>query len=305
MKNGMRIFGMVIILCVFCACVSNAQMQDQKYYTAAYIKANIQFLMNVSVKVKGVVKDVKQSTEIPGRGQYILVDDYGDEIPVLTTNIVGLQLFQEVVVQGKVAMSSNMDPYLVEERRSSGGLGDFDWKIVVPLILGGLLLLIGLLYLIKMLVVPDSGSVGTRTGGTGSTQPETVKGKEGAKRSFVNRIKETIKASTVGNVEVIEGPDIGRKAGISTYGLKLGRTDEYKDDNRALWLSADTVSRTHARITYNKSDKIVSIIHDDRAGQPLVVNDNEVQAVNLKDGDIIELGEDVLRISLKKNKVNF
>jgi diguanylate cyclase (GGDEF)-like protein len=94
-------------------------------------------------------------------------------------------------------------------------------------------------------------------------------------------------------IVVIYGPEIGRRMPLSTAPFDIGRSS--KND---LFIDQESISRHHARITFDGSSYLVS---DMNSTNGTFVNDHPVKESRLKDGDQVQIGRSILKFMTGEN----
>jgi diguanylate cyclase (GGDEF)-like protein len=92
---------------------------------------------------------------------------------------------------------------------------------------------------------------------------------------------------------VIYGPDLGKRMPLGTAPFEIGRSS--KND---LFLDQESVSRQHARITYDGKSHWVQDL-DSTNGT--YVNDEAVREKRLRDGDLLRVGRSILKFMTGEN----
>jgi diguanylate cyclase (GGDEF)-like protein len=94
-------------------------------------------------------------------------------------------------------------------------------------------------------------------------------------------------------IVVIYGPELGRRVQLGTAPFQIGRSSQ-----NDLALDQESVSRHHARITFDGSDYWVA---DLKSTNGTFVNDEPTTESRLKDGDQIRIGRSILKFMTGEN----
>ncbi|MHC9539713.1 MAG: protein kinase [Vulcanimicrobiota bacterium] len=99
-------------------------------------------------------------------------------------------------------------------------------------------------------------------------------------------------------VQVISGPDTKKTYPIIGKETRFGRASMDGGRKNDIVFSDKTVSRDHAKVIYNDSDKTYTLINES-SNNPTKVNDKAEPSIVLNDGDEIEFGTTRLRFYVK------
>jgi diguanylate cyclase (GGDEF)-like protein len=92
---------------------------------------------------------------------------------------------------------------------------------------------------------------------------------------------------------VIYGPELGKRVQLGTAPFEIGRSS--KND---LFLDQESVSRHHARITFDGTNYWVGDLHSTNG---TFVNDEPVREQRLRDGDQVRIGRSILKFMTGEN----
>jgi hypothetical protein len=93
-------------------------------------------------------------------------------------------------------------------------------------------------------------------------------------------------------IEVLEGPDSGKRFRLTKPVITIGRSGERQND---VTLTDATVSRAHARIMYSMHTKTFLLINES-ATNPIQVNGNPIETRHINEEDSIRLGATLLKL---------
>jgi hypothetical protein len=95
---------------------------------------------------------------------------------------------------------------------------------------------------------------------------------------------------------VTDGPDKGKRFPITKLSLTIGRSGGSRQND--ITLADGTVSREHAKIIYASAEKAFRLINESTTN-PARLNGNPIDAVVIKEGDVIQVGSTILKFSKK------
>jgi diguanylate cyclase (GGDEF)-like protein len=94
-------------------------------------------------------------------------------------------------------------------------------------------------------------------------------------------------------IVVIYGPELGKRIHLGSAPFEIGRSS--KND---LFLDHESISRHHARITFEGSDHL---IEDLNSTNGTYVNDEQIRRQRLRDGDQMRIGRSILKFMTGEN----
>ncbi|HZU84089.1 MAG TPA: GGDEF domain-containing protein [Polyangiaceae bacterium] len=94
-------------------------------------------------------------------------------------------------------------------------------------------------------------------------------------------------------IVVIYGPELGKRMHLGSAPFEIGRSS--KND---LFLDHESISRQHARITFDGTDYFIADLNSTNG---TFVNDVSIREVRLRDGDQVRIGRSILKFMTGEN----
>ena len=270
------VIGVILLCLVSLGFVSQGLAAEGVFISE--VKDNPSKYYNLSVKIKGVVVDVRPDQMGLKSGFYTIRDESEESIEIKADELPAPG--QSFIVEGIVAMKAGTQvPYLKELKR--GGANFLPYIVIGAAVI--VLILIGIL--VYMLRRPVAlGPAYEEAGGVEPTRPVTA---EEMKRVAPERTVEV--PSIPAQLEILNGPHKGEKHILQKQNI-IGR--EAGD----LTLGDPTVSAEHAQIIF-KNKRYV--LNNKSLTNPTKVNKVTVEALQeLNDGDDIVMGAIKLKFTL-------
>jgi Inner membrane component of T3SS, cytoplasmic domain len=267
---------------------------QQQVWTAD-IAAAPQRFWNREVILQGEVTEVQPNPPETARGTYLLIDDSDPGgILVRTKNLPAPGKYFRV--RGRVIQNPEnaAQPLLQEVSRNTPAPG---WLLPLIILSGAVAVVLIVAITWTVLHGAQPGRIGARSSvaalpipvtgpiGNSDSHPETVR---------VPAVRDDDKTRLFrrfgARLEVLEGPDAGKKFVIGTSPLLLGRAGARRND---VVLSDPTVSRSQARILFDEGKRAFTLVNESPTNST-AVEDEEVNESSLSDGDRISMGSSVL-----------
>lgn len=308
-KGGVLLFFATTLLFLFLTSCSPHRPEPREVWISN-ILANPQDFWQKPIKIIGTVQDIQVEPKGTKQGYYQLMDSNQEVIDVKSNDLPNVG--GHVVVVGVVGQSKEnaMKPLVIETERQ------WVWTSFIFIFLGIVCMIATMVFIIikffRGAAVEQSEAGQETLNGSGRILPAHVKqkkmrrkaepqppSKQYAETTFIDsRVLESLEGpvnkSVTVQLEVIAGPDKGKKFHFTRSNISIGRSGRRLND---IELNDVTISREQARLELNRSGA-GHVLKNEGTTNPTLINGQPLAVAKLKHGDEILVGTTLLQYKI-------